>query len=63
MDVKEMVLIDISHLGDYDAMLVMRSKTKELAFVMRDDMPEEAFIQSCVALRKLVFDADEVSGS
>lgn len=44
-------LIDVAHLGDFDAMVVIRSKTKELAFVMRSDMSDEVFIQMVRKLR------------
>lgn len=49
-------LIDANLLGEYDAMVVMRSKTTELAFVLRKDMPQEAFIQCCERLRELVLE-------
>ena len=47
-------LIDASILGGQDAMVVMRSKDKELCFVMRVDLPDEAFVRSCQALRLMV---------
>lgn len=48
-------IIDVGLLGDYDAMVVMRSKDRELGFVIRRDMPEEGFIRACQKLRELVF--------
>lgn len=52
--IDEEPVIPLAYLGDFDAMVVMRSKDKEMAFVMRRDMPEEAFAQVCARLRELV---------
>lgn len=46
-------LIDVERLGEYDAMVIMRSRTEELGFVLRKDMPEEAFARCCQRLREL----------
>jgi hypothetical protein len=49
-------LVDVKLLGEYDAMVIMRSKTEELAFVMRNDMPKEAFAECCQRLRELTME-------
>lgn len=46
-------LVNAALLGNHDAMVIMRSKTTELCFLMRRDMTEEAFIACCKRLREL----------
>lgn len=54
VDLHTSPVIPLEYLGEYDAMVVMRSKDKELCFVLRRDMPDEGFAQTCAKLRKLV---------
>lgn len=54
MDIPAEKIVPLEFLGDQDAMVVMRSKDDELAFVFRWDMPEDGYIKSCVRLRELM---------
>ena len=46
--------IDVALLGNYDAMVVIRTKDAELAFLMKREMSEDDFRASCEALRRAV---------
>lgn len=50
--------VPLEYLGDYDAMVLMRGRDKELCFVMKRDMSEERFIVCCRRLRELILGPD-----